>query len=165
MRFLASLLDGALAANEVAGDTSVPSHVLKLDEVNLQTFNGTSTQGWVSNRGIVVYLALFLVSLIFGLCTTYLLKFGYHKFAELKNLQKRRRSNENFVAEDRKRLLPKEFPELSIENNLELTPRRKAKLTFKMADETGLASSHVKSYGTQDDELPFLPEIAPKNSW
>lgn len=160
LTFLLLVVDGALAAIDVADHASMPSHILKFDEVNLQTSNGTTTQGLVSNRGIVVYLALFLVSLILGVCTTYLLKFGYDKFAELKNLHKRRRSNANLAAEDRKRLLPKDFPELSIENNLEVTPRRKAKLTFKMADETGLASSNVKSYGTQDEELPFLPDIA-----
>ena len=162
MNHLAMLLISAVLVKGQA-----PNHILSMEEGNLQVFNnGTSTQGWVSNRGIVVYVALFLVSLIFGLCTAYLLKFGYHKFSELKQLQKRRRSNENFISEDRKRLLPKEFPELSIENKMELTPRRKAKLTveFHLADEEGLSSSHLKSYGTGDEELPLLPDIVPKNS-
>jgi hypothetical protein len=162
MNHLAMLLISAVLVKGQA-----PNHILSMEEGNLQVFNnGTSTQGWVSNRGIVVYVALFLVSLIFGLCTAYLLKFGYRKFSELKQLQKRRRSNENFISEDRKRLLPKEFPELSIENKMELTPRRKAKLTveFHLADEEGLSSSHLKSYGTGDEELPLLPDIVPKNS-
>lgn len=156
-----------LAKGQLPGDTLLPSYVLTMEEVNSQIFNGTSTQEWSSNKGVVVYLALFLVSLIFGLCTAYLLKFAHLKFSELKQLHKRRRSNEPCTGDDRKRLLPKEFPELNIEHTVELTPRRKAKLTsdFDIADETGLSSSHLKSYGTSDEELPLLPDIVPKFSW
>jgi hypothetical protein len=82
MNHLAMLLISAVLVKGQA-----PNHILSMEEGNLQVFNnGTSTQGWVSNRGIVVYVALFLVSLIFGLCTAYLLKFGYRKFSELKQL-------------------------------------------------------------------------------
>jgi len=168
MKSLAMIIVSALAVNgQVYDDTFVESRALGMEDVSIHTLNGTSTQGWISGRGIVVYVALFLVSLIFGLCTAYLLKFGYNKFNELKQLQKRLRSNENFITEDRRRVLPKEFPELSIDNNLELTPRRKAKLTktFKMADETGALMSSSKYYGTGDEELPLLPDVAGKNSW